>query len=93
MVKSWWIWGAGALLLLLVGGSVFGVIFGILGLLLGGVLAIAKVAFNVVFSLVGLLLGSTLSLLALGGLGYLGYRWWKRRTKKEASVWTRETYE
>lgn len=79
MTRSWWVWVAGALLLLLLGGPVLGVIFGILGLLLGGVLAVAKVVFNLVLSLVGLVLGSAvLGVLVLGGVGYLGYRRWKR---------------
>lgn len=79
MAKSWWIWGVGVLALVVLGGPILGALMGVIGLVLGTIVAVMKAGIGLVFSLVGLVLGTLLNLLVLGGLGYLGYRWWRRR--------------
>lgn len=87
--QPWWIWVGGGFLLLLVAHIVLGGAFALLGALIAGIVKILGAVVGVAFSLIGSVLGAALNLLVLGGLGYLGYRWWKeRQLKSRETSWS-----
>lgn len=94
MVNKWWVWVGGAILLGLAGSMLLGGLLAVIGVIIGGIFALLKVTIGVVFSLVGAVLGSFVNLLFLAGAGYLGYRWWQRRSLKNSQTsWARGTHE
>ncbi len=87
MAKTWWIWGVGALALVVLGGPLLGAVLGAIGLVLVAVFAVVQAGVGLAFSLLGMVLGALVNLLVLGGLGYLGYRAyraWRPRARREA---------
>lgn len=84
--QSGWLWVGGGLLVGLVASSLVGGLAHVLGVLIAGVFTLLKDLIGIAFSLVGALLGSLLGVAFWGGLGYLGYRWWKGRRVPEREV-------
>jgi len=85
--SNWWILAMGLVIAIFAGGAVLGAIFTIIGALLTASFAVIKIVFGVIFSAIGLVLGSLINLAFVGGVAYLGYRWWQNRNVQFAKAY------